>query len=455
MKFSVTLAASLVFVTCVTAIAQTNAAAPDQRTLLTAFGWQLANEEHLAGMDINDRELTNFLNGFSIGAQGQHLPPNDEGIFPDVDALAKVRQKRVIDAIARRNAAAAQNFLNHWKESAAVTNLPDGVFYEILTAGNGTFARPTQTVNVHYIARLINGAEITEFDPGDIILVTNHLNVGLFEGFQKIGVGGKMKLYLPPALAAEQVEIAGAQPGSALVYEVEILGVRDTPAGDLADELVSPAPDPPPPAYSGRFATNNVIKAWGWQIAERRRLWRLLLSDDELTNFLAGLEAGVRGQPLSFDAVKCEPEIDQFVSERRDQYQLTFKQKQIAAMNALFDKLDRDTNVTKLPDGLHYQILQPGDRHLPKRGQIVLVNYTGQTLDGHVFDQTVNEPLHVEVGRVIPGWSEGIQKIGVGGKIKLYIPPSLGYGGDAVSGIPADSTLVYDIDLLAIEETPK
>jgi FKBP-type peptidyl-prolyl cis-trans isomerase len=452
MKPSITLAASLVFVTCATAIAQTNS---DQRTLLNVFGWQLANEEHLAGMDINERELTNFLGGFLLGARDQHLPPSVDGIFPDVDALSKVRQKRVIDAIARRNAAAAQDFLNHWKHGASVTNLPDGVCFEILHSGTGAYARPTQTVNVHYIARLINGNEITEFDPGDIILVTNHLNIGLFEGFQKIGVGGKMKLYLPPALAAEQVEMAGAPPGSALVYEIEMLGVKDTAPGDLADEQVPPAPDPPPPAYSGRFATNDVIKAWGWQIAGQRRLWRLMLSDDELTNFLAGLEAGVRGQPLSFDAVKSEPEIDQFVSERRAQYQLAFKQKQIAAMHALFARLDTDTNVIKLSDGLRYQILRPGDNHFPRHGQIVLVNYTGQTLDGHIFDQTVNEPLHVEVGRVIPGWSEGIQKIGVGGKIKLYIPPSLGYGGDAVSGIPADSTLVYDIDLLAIQDAAK
>jgi len=454
MKFPTLFPGIFFFATCLAMGTQINSVATNP-TLLTAFGWQLADEEHLAGMDINDLELTNFLDGFSLGAQGQHPPHNIDGIFPDVDALAKVRQKRVIDAIARRNTAAAQDFLNHWKQSTLVSNLPDGVCCEILHAGNGTIARPTQTAKVHYIARLINGDLITEFDPGDVILVTNHLNVGLFEGFQKIGVGGKMKLYLPPTLAAEQVEIAGAPPGSALVYEIEMLGVKDTSPGDLADELVPPAPDPPPPAYSGRFATNDVIEAWGWQIAQRHRLWRLMLSDDELANFMAGLETGVRGQPLSFDAEKFQPEIDQFVNERQDQYQLAFKQKQIAAMNALFARLDTDTNVVKLSDGLRYQILKPGDRHFPRRGQIVLVNYTGQTLDGHIFDQTVNEPLHVEVGRVIPGWSEGIQKIGVGGKIKLYIPPSLGYGGDAVSGIPANSTLVYDIDLLAIQDTTK
>ncbi len=258
-----------------------------------------------------------------------------------------------------RNATAAQDYLNHWKESNSVAGLPDGVSYEIIRPGNDTYAKPTQTVSVHYIARLINGDEITEFGPDDIILVTNHVNPGLFEGFQKIGAGGRMKLYLPPALAAEQIEIASAPPGSALVYEIQMLDVKDTPAGDLADETVPPAPDPPPPAYSGKFATNDVIEAWGWQIAQRRRLWRLMLSDDEFGNFLAGLEAGIHGQSLPFDAEKFSPEIDQLVSERRQQFQLAFAQKQIADMNALFAKLDTDTNVVKLPDGLRYQVLRP------------------------------------------------------------------------------------------------
>jgi FKBP-type peptidyl-prolyl cis-trans isomerase len=86
------------------------------------------------------------------------------------------------------------------------------------------------------------------------------------------------------------------------------------------------------------------------------------------------------------------------------------------------------------------------------------VDYTGRLLDGTIFDKTYNEPLHIEVGSVIPGWNEGIQKINRGGKIKLYVPPSLGYGTEDMSGvvapIPADSTLIYEIELLEIREAP-
>jgi FKBP-type peptidyl-prolyl cis-trans isomerase len=422
----------------------------DTVQIATALGWQLAHEKEVNGIEINESELIDFIAGFSLGAQDRQLPLDMRPIFPDVDALAKVRQQKVIAGIERRSAREAETFLAEWKKSAGVAELPDGVQYEVIRSGS-TVARPMQTVKVHYVARLVNNAVISEFGPDNLILVTNHLNRGLFEGFQRIGIGGKMKLYLPPALTEHEIEIASAPHGSALVYEVEMLGARDTPTNELADALVPAAPESPPPGYSGRFATNEVFKAWGWELAQQSRLWKLALDQNELAGLAEGFEAGVRGKARSTRAERGLPLVDQFVSDRKQQFQDAFRQKQIAAMESLFAELDRDTNVVKSPDGLRYEILKPGSGAFPKEGETVLVNYTARTLEGNVFDQTVNEPLHVEVGRVIRGWNEGIQKIGAGGKIKLYIPPSLGYGGDAVSGIPAYSTLIYDIELLRIE----
>jgi len=438
---------------CLSAPAQTNAGVAHQDAILTALGWQLASDEHLAGATLSSSELTNLLGGFSLGMQHHPLPLDMRAISPDVDALARDRQKGVIAAIKSRNLAAAEDFLKRWEEDGRVTRLPDGVCFEIVQAGSGVPAQPAQTVRVHYVARLINGTVVTEFGPDDVILVTNHLNGGLFEGFRKVGPGGKMKLYLPPELAEEQVQMAGASPGSALVYEVEVLGSRDTPPDDLAAAQLPAAPDPPPPAYSGQFPADEVIEAWGWKIAERNRIWQANLNEKESAEVLTGMEMAIRGQSLPFDTEKMRPMVAAFIDERREEFRLAFKQKQIAAMNALFSQLDKDNGVVKLPDGLRYKILKPGSGPFPHLKQTVLVNYVASTLDGHVFDQTAHEPLHVDVGSVMPGWNEGIQKIGVGGKIRLYIPPSLGYGGDAVSGVPADSTLIYDIELAGIVDT--
>jgi FKBP-type peptidyl-prolyl cis-trans isomerase len=410
----------------------------------------LTHEKEVNGIEINESELTNFVAGFLLGVQDRQLPLNMPQISPDIEALAKLRQQKVIEAIERQSAREAEAFLVKWKNRATVVELPDEVRYEIIRGGEPT-ARPRQTVKVHYVARMVNGAIHSEFGPDDLILVTNHLNRGLFEGFQKVGAGGKMNLYLPPALTEHEIEMAGAPLGSALVYEVEMLGVHDTPPNELADALVPAAPESPPPAYSGRFATHDVIKAWGWEIAQQCRLWKLSLNQNELGALAKGFETGVRGEALSPEVENVRSFVDRFVSERKQQFEEAFRLQQMAAMASLFTELDKNTNVVKAADGLRYEILKPGSGAFPKTGQTVLVNYVARTLGGNVFDQTVNEPLHVEVGRVIRGWNEGIQKIGAGGQIKLYIPPALAYGGDAVSGIPAYSTLIYEIELLRIE----
>ena len=87
---------------------------------------------------------------------------------------------------------------------------------------------------------------------------------------------------------------------------------------------------------------------------------------------------------------------------------------------------------------------------------IVTVNYTGWLTDGTKFDSSLNPgrtPFRFTVGggQVIKGWDEGLIGMKVGGKRKLTIPPSMGYGSQDMGVIPSNSTLVFEIDLLIIE----
>ena len=87
---------------------------------------------------------------------------------------------------------------------------------------------------------------------------------------------------------------------------------------------------------------------------------------------------------------------------------------------------------------------------------IVTVNYTGWLTDGTKFDSSLNpgrSPFRFTVGggQVIKGWDEGLIGMKVGGKRKLTIPPSMGYGNQDMGVIPPNSTLVFEIDLLIIE----
>lgn len=118
-------------------------------------------------------------------------------------------------------------------------------------------------------------------------------------------------------------------------------------------------------------------------------------------------------------------------------------------------------NIKTTASGLQYEIIEEGTGDNPKATDKVSVHYTGKLIDGTVFDSSVErgQPATFGLNQVIPGWTEGIQLMKKGGKIRLYIPENLGYGAQAPpgSGISPYSTLIFDVELLDINppETKK
>ena len=112
--------------------------------------------------------------------------------------------------------------------------------------------------------------------------------------------------------------------------------------------------------------------------------------------------------------------------------------------------------IMTMKSGLKYSDHTKGKGKSPKVGQNVTVHYTGTLEDGTQFDSSHNHgrPLTFTfgVGQVIKGWDEGLESMKVGGKRQLVIPPSLGYGAQAVGTIPANSTLIFDVELISIDE---
>jgi len=89
------------------------------------------------------------------------------------------------------------------------------------------------------------------------------------------------------------------------------------------------------------------------------------------------------------------------------------------------------------------------------RGTNVTVHYTGKLTNGKIFDSSLDrgEPFRFDLGagQVIQGWEKGIVGMKEGGKRKLTIPPNLGYGNRPVGPIPANSTLIFDVELLRVK----
>ena len=135
------------------------------------------------------------------------------------------------------------------------------------------------------------------------------------------------------------------------------------------------------------------------------------------------------------------------------------KAENTAAGEKFREEFAKEPGVIKTKSGLLYKVINEGTGAHPTENDTVIVHYIGTLTDGRKFDSSFdrNQTATFPLNGVIKGWTEGIQIIGVGGKIKLVVPPELAYGdqgfpnqGDNASITPA-STLVFEIDLLGID----
>jgi len=118
-----------------------------------------------------------------------------------------------------------------------------------------------------------------------------------------------------------------------------------------------------------------------------------------------------------------------------------------------FNVCAADEKQEKTASGIVITTMKEGTGASPKPVDVVKVHYRGTLTDGKEFDSSYKrgQPASFPLNRVIPCWTEGVQTMKVGGKAKLVCPPNLAYGSRGVPGtIPADSTLVFEIELLDI-----
>ncbi len=113
------------------------------------------------------------------------------------------------------------------------------------------------------------------------------------------------------------------------------------------------------------------------------------------------------------------------------------------------------SNIITTPSGLRYQDLVLGSGNNPRFGQKVTLNYIIKTEDGELIEDSykMNQPMSFILGNseVIQGIEEGVVTMKPGGKRRLFIPPELGFGGRKIRNIPANSNLIFEIELVKSE----
>ena len=111
-----------------------------------------------------------------------------------------------------------------------------------------------------------------------------------------------------------------------------------------------------------------------------------------------------------------------------------------------------EEGVQALPGGVYYKVLETGKGgNHPTPNDVIVAHYTGKTIDGKTFDSSRGgTPLAVHLRDLIPGWVIAMQQMRPGDRWEMYIPAELGYGKYAQSGIPAHSTLIFDVELISV-----
>ena len=120
---------------------------------------------------------------------------------------------------------------------------------------------------------------------------------------------------------------------------------------------------------------------------------------------------------------------------------------------AFLEENGRREEVTTTESGLQYEVITAGDGPMPDETSTVSVFYEGTLIDGTIFDSSyeTNDTVSFPLNGVIPGWTEGLQLMPVGSTYKFYIPSNLAYGSRATGPIPANSTLIFKVELLEVK----
>ncbi|MDA7505487.1 FKBP-type peptidyl-prolyl cis-trans isomerase [Verrucomicrobia bacterium] len=181
--------------------------------------------------------------------------------------------------------------------------------------------------------------------------------------------------------------------------------------------------------------------------------------DVDLDMFLQGMKDFLSGESLMSDQEiqSTTKEVGDVVRAQRNAEQEKVAQKNAAEGESFLEANKTKEGVKTLGSGMQYKVVQTGEGPIPTASDKVRVHYKGTFIDGKEFDSSYkrNQPATFNVTGVIKGWTEALQLMKVGSKWQLFIPSDLAYGNGGNRSIPPNSTLLFEVELLGIEETPK
>jgi FKBP-type peptidyl-prolyl cis-trans isomerase FkpA len=197
------------------------------------------------------------------------------------------------------------------------------------------------------------------------------------------------------------------------------------------------------------LATEDQKTVYALGLALARELEPFHLNEAELGTLAQGLTDGALGRPPKVDLETQGPQIQALAKARL----ALASAEETKASDAYLAAAAAEAGAEKLPSGLIFREVTPGTGDSPKASDTVKVHYHGTLRDGTVFDSSVERgtPAQFPLDRVIPCWTEGVQKMKVGGKSKLTCPATIAYGDrGAPPKIAPGAALSFDVELIEI-----
>jgi FKBP-type peptidyl-prolyl cis-trans isomerase FkpA len=202
-----------------------------------------------------------------------------------------------------------------------------------------------------------------------------------------------------------------------------------------------------PAAAPGALTTDDQKTIYALGLSMAQQLSQMGITPAEYAIIKQALNDSAAGKPaLELDA--WQPKFPAFAQARSAKMAAAEKVK----AKAFLDAASAEPGATRASSGLVYRELAAGTGPSPKSTDRVRVNYRGTLINGTEFDSSYkrNMPAEFPLNGVIPCWTEGVQKMKVGGKSKLVCPSGIAYGDQGRPSIPPGATLVFEIELLAI-----
>ena len=180
-------------------------------------------------------------------------------------------------------------------------------------------------------------------------------------------------------------------------------------------------------------------------------------ADVDLDSLIVAIRSTFNGEELAMTTEEAAAVRQAYIQRRQAEQKAEASQAgaaNLAEGQKFLAENKMKEGVQTTESGLQYKVMTMGDGAKPAATQTVKVHYRGTLLDGTEFDSSYarDEPISFALNRVIAGWTEGVQLMPVGSKFMFYIAPELAYGEGGGGPIPPNSTLVFEVELLDIEE---